>query len=64
MNGKFPDFAWVIAVAGLLLYEGYALYTGHETLSRAIWTANKTQYGPLLPFVVGFLMGHLFWSGQ
>lgn len=61
---KYAEIAWVGAIAILSSYEVYALCTGHITLSRTVWTLNKSQYGPLLPFMAGLLCGHFFWSGQ
>lgn len=53
--------AWMVAVVGLLAYEGYALLNGTpgDTLSEAVW-----RYGqhPMLAFAVGVLVGHLFWQ--
>lgn len=57
-------WAWWIAFAWLLGYEGWAFATNHTTLSRMTWTA--TERWPVLPFVVAviliLLMGH-FWFG-
>lgn len=65
MSGlKAAEIAWVIALLGLLVFEGFALATGKTTLSRAVWTMNRSQYGPLLPFLAGLLCGHFFFSGQ
>lgn len=53
---------WLIAFLALLGYEAFALYTGHETLSRMVYEA--TQAWGLLPFLAGFLVGMLashFW---
>ncbi len=61
---KIAEIAWVVAILLLAMYEGYALVTGKETLSRVVWNANRTQYGPLIPFVAGFLCAHFFFSGQ
>lgn len=58
------DVVWLVAVLGLVVYELFALLTKRTTLSRAIWTADRGQYGPLLPFAVGILCGHFFWSGH
>ena len=45
--------------------EIYALKTGRETLSRYVW--NLTAVFPLLPFIVGLVVGglavHFFWGG-
>lgn len=53
---------WLIAFLALLVYEGFALLTGHTTLSRMVY--NATLDWGLLPFIVGFLVGMLathFW---
>lgn len=54
---------WIFAllVVGLLGYEAYALVTpgGTDTISEIIWYLSKR---PLIPFVLGFLMGHFFWQ--
>ena len=51
--------AWLIAIAGLLAYEMYAVLNGTpgDTLSEAVW-----RYGqhPMIAFTVGVLVGH-FW---
>jgi hypothetical protein len=61
---RIAELAWGVALIGLAVYESWALLTSHTTLSRAIWMLEKSQYGPLLPFLAGLLCGHLFWSGQ
>jgi len=63
-SARPAEFAWVVALALLLLYEGWALQTGQMTLSRFVWTVQRGQYGPLLPFLVGLICGHFFWSGN
>jgi hypothetical protein len=61
---RLPEFTWVIAITVLLAYEVFALGTGRPTLSRFVWTVQRGQYGPLVPFLAGMLCGHFFWSGQ
>lgn len=61
---RVADIAWVSAIVVLAVYETYALTTGHTTLSRAVWTIDRTKYGPLFPFLAGMLAGHFFWSGN
>jgi hypothetical protein len=58
------ELAWVVAIAILLGYEGWALFTGQPTLSRVVWVVQTSEYGPLLPFLVGLVCGHFFWSGK
>jgi len=61
---RIAEIVLAIALILLALYEAWALLTGHVTLSRTVWMLEKSRYGPLLPFLVGLLCGHLFWSGQ
>ena len=61
---RYAEIAWVVAIAILAIYEIYALATGNTTLSRAVWNADRSQYGPLIPFLAGMLCGHFFWSGK
>ena len=61
---KFAVDMWEAAIGLLLIYEMIALNFGWPTLSRAVWTVDRSQYGPLIPFLAGLLAGHFFWSGQ
>ncbi len=55
--------AWLIAIAGLLAYEMYAVLNGApgDTLSEAVW-----KYGqhPMIAFAAGVLVGHFFWQAK
>jgi hypothetical protein len=56
--------AWLIAIAAsFAVFEGYALRNNKLTLSRFTWNASKAW--PLLPFVMGLVVGglatHFFW---
>ena len=61
---KYAELIWIASIALLASYETWALATGNTTLSRAVWTIERGQYGPLVPFLAGMLCGHFFWSGQ
>lgn len=53
-------WAWLIAIAALLVYDGLALLCGWGTLS-----ASASEYAhqyPILPFAAGVVAGHLFWN--
>ncbi len=53
----------LLAVGVLLLgYEGWALFNGvpGDLISEAVWDAMKGR--PFIPFLAGFLAGHLFWQ--
>jgi len=53
--------AFLVLVALLLLYEAVALgtITRGDTISEIVWAAS---HRPLVPFAMGFLMGHFFWQ--
>ena len=53
---------WLVAASTLSYgsYELWALLTGHETLSRFVWTVDMSPYGALLPLAVGVLVAHFF----
>jgi len=54
--------AWAFVALFLLAYEAWALATGGETLSRAMW--EMTQAFGVLPFILGVVIGGLavhFW---
>ncbi len=59
-NMRYAEMAWVGAIFLLLSYEMWALFTGHMTLSRAVWTADASPYGKLLPLLTGILVFHFF----
>lgn len=58
---KKTNVAWVVAIAGLLVYEVYTLVnkTPGDTLSEAVWSVAEH---PLVPFLAGFVCGHFFWQ--
>lgn len=56
--------AWLIAIGGLLSYEGWTLYNKVEddTLSEEFWRAAYRR--PLVPFLFGMLAGHFVWQSD
>lgn len=54
--------AWLIAIVGLLGFEGYTLLNSvpGDTLSEAVWLVSRDY--PLVPFLAGLLCGHFFWN--
>ena len=54
---------WIFAalVAALFVYEGYALINSKsgDTISEIFWNLSRR---PLVPFLLGMLMGHFFWQ--
>jgi len=51
---------WLLVV-GLFAYEAWALLntTSGDTISEVFWRLSRN---PLVPFLMGFLMGHFFWQ--
>lgn len=62
MINRTIEYIWVTALGILLAYEVFAIVTGRETLSKSIWNAERTIYGPALCLVVGILMAHFFFQ--
>lgn len=56
--------AWLTAIGGLLVYEGYALFNEakDDTLSEEVWRSIPRR--PLVSFAAGMLIGHFFWQSQ
>lgn len=59
--------AWILViVASFAALEGYALWSGHWTLSRSTWVLAKEW--PPLAVVYGIIFGglavHFFWVNQ
>ena len=57
---RSAEVAWVVAILLLGAYELWALWGGHVTLSRAVWSADLSPYGSLLPLLAGGLCAHFF----
>lgn len=52
--------AFALLLLGLFIYEGIALYKAKgDTISEIMWAAAAKR--PLIPFLMGMLMGHFFW---
>ena len=56
--------AWILIVTGLLLvvWDAYVAFFNDEkddTISHVVYHAALKR--PIVPFVLGVVMGHLFW---
>jgi hypothetical protein len=50
----------ILGILLVLAYEVWAIVTQRaSTISEIVWRTAATS--PLLPFLAGLLMGHLFW---
>lgn len=60
---KPAGWAWVICIAGALVYEAYAVANSipHDTLSEFVW---ENWQHPMISFAVGVLVGHFWWQGS
>ena len=58
------EWIFIVLVLALFVYEAYTLYTPEygDTISELIWKASADR--PLIPFLFGVLMGHLFWPAS
>ena len=56
---KAPEWIFWALVAGLFIFEAWALRSPAQgdTISEIIWRLSNR---PLIPFALGFLMGHFF----
>jgi uncharacterized membrane protein YbjE (DUF340 family) len=54
----------LVAIVFLLALEGWSLKNKRErdTISEVTW--RVTMRKPFIAFLVGFLMGHLFWFSE
>ena len=50
----------IVTITVALIIEVFALVTSRMTLSRFVW--NTSRQWPLLPLLVGLLLGHFFWQ--
>lgn len=58
---------WLIfLIVSFAIFEGYAIKTGRQTLSRTVWIWSKAW--PPLPFICGLIAGglavHFWWTNQ
>jgi hypothetical protein len=53
-------YVWAAVIIELLAYEGWAYWTGHQTLSGFVWSIDLAPYGLLLPLLAGGLSAHFF----
>lgn len=60
--GDFTVSAAVIAVTALvwLVWDIIAYAKGKKTISHHI--VKWSYYSPMIPFIMGMLMGHWFWT--
>jgi hypothetical protein len=52
---------FITAVVLILIYDAYLWFSGKETITQwTIKTTKEKEYGAILPFLWGALIGHLF----
>ncbi len=58
---KKPLLVLAIVTAAVLIYDGYLQATGGDAATISIAFMQSAKAYPVLPFLVGYLMGHLTW---
>lgn len=64
MNWLKAKWAWVGAIAGLIIYDVIMASNGipGDTLSEFVWTITDHRLTFFLGFALGVVVGHLFWQ--
>lgn len=57
---KVTSIIFIVFFVGILLYDLVLYTTGHSTISEIIWEWNLKI--PVIPFIGGFIAGHLWWK--
>jgi len=62
MTEKITKIVIIVAVVGIITYDIVMATnkTSGDTVSEVIWQTIKGN--PWIPFLVGFVCGHLFWN--
>lgn len=58
---KVTQIVICIALVGLIIYDVIAIVQGGTEASISSIIITYAYKMPMMPFMVGFLMGHLFW---
>lgn len=61
---RLTSIVIALVVASLIGYDVWTAieHGGPSTISWTLWTLAKGY--PVIPFAIGFVMGHLFWVQQ
>ena len=57
---RVTSIIFIVFFVSLLLYDLVLYVTGHSTISEIIWEWNSKI--PVIPFMGGFIAGHLWWK--
>lgn len=57
---RVTSIIFIVFFISLLLYDLVLYATGHSTISAIIWEWNLKI--PVIPFIGGFIAGHLWWK--
>lgn len=62
MEGDFTVSAKIISITAIawLLWDVYAYIKSKKTISH--YMVKWSRYSPAIPFIVGFICGHWFWT--
>ena len=56
---KLTTIIILITLTGLIIYDIVIAVSGGVTISEVVWSVLDK---PFIPFLAGFLCGHLFWQ--
>jgi hypothetical protein len=62
MEFIFTDLFIVGFIGIALAYDAYALYKGGVENTISVRIIRWSKLYPILPFMMGILMGHFFWQ--
>lgn len=58
---KLTPIVIMIFVVGLIGFDAYVILTESKLESVSSYLIRWSYEYPMIPFLIGFLMGHLFW---
>lgn len=58
---KITGLFILIMVVVIAIYDGIAIFQGGREGSISHWLIIKSYDFPIIPFIAGFICGHLFW---
>lgn len=64
MNGLRPSFwiaiAFFVVIAAIAIWDTYAMFAPDRLKTVSSYALNWSLESPVLPFIVGVVVGHLF----
>ena len=51
-----------LIVLVIAVWDFYVIYQGHQEATFSVVIYESSKRWPVIPFVLGFLCGHIFWQ--